>query len=75
MDMAGSKGRDFDARGARRYIVRAVEASLRRLETDYIDLYQIHRPDPATPIDETLAALDDLVHSGKVRYLGNSKPG
>jgi aryl-alcohol dehydrogenase-like predicted oxidoreductase len=72
MNMNGLNGRDFGARGARRYIVRAVEASLRRLETDYIDLYQMHEPDPATPIEETLSALDDLVHSGKVRYLGNS---
>jgi aryl-alcohol dehydrogenase-like predicted oxidoreductase len=65
-------GADRGARGARSYIIRAVEASLRRLETDYIDLYQMHRPDQATPIDETLAALDDLVRSGKVRYLGHS---
>ena len=72
MDMEGINGNDFGARGSRRYIVRAVEASLRRLETDYIDLYQMHRPDESTPIDETLAALDDLVRSGKVRYLGNS---
>ena len=72
MNMEGLNGNDFDARGSRRYIVRAVEASLRRLETDYIDLYQMHQPDEATPIDETLAALDDLVRSGKVRYLGNS---
>ncbi|MGX6601544.1 aldo/keto reductase [Micromonosporaceae bacterium Da 78-11] len=72
MNMEGLNGRDFGARGSRRYIVRAVEASLRRLETDHIDLYQMHQPDPATPIDETLAALDDLVRSGKVRYLGNS---
>ena len=72
MNMEGLNGNDFGARGARRYIVRAVEASLRRLRTDYIDLYQMHEPDPATPIDETLAALDDLVRSGKVRYLGNS---
>jgi aryl-alcohol dehydrogenase-like predicted oxidoreductase len=72
MDMEGLNGRDFGARGGRRYIVRAVEASLRRLETDHIDLYQLHAPDPATPIEETLAALDDLVRSGKVRYLGNS---
>jgi len=72
MNMDGMNGKDFGARGSRRYIVRAVEASLRRLETDYIDLYQLHEPDPATPIDETLAALDDLVRSGKVRYLGNS---
>src|SRR5918997_2463569 len=72
MDMEGLGGNDFGARGSRRYIVRAVEASLRRLETDYIDLYQMHEPDPATPIEETLAALDDLVRAGKVRYLGNS---
>jgi aryl-alcohol dehydrogenase-like predicted oxidoreductase len=72
MNMEGLNGRDFGARGSRRYVVRAVEASLRRLETDHIDLYQLHRPDEGTPIDETLAALDDLVRSGKVRYLGNS---
>ncbi|WP_328853820.1 aldo/keto reductase [Micromonospora globbae] len=72
MDMHGLNGPDFGARGARRYVMRAVEASLRRLGTDYIDLYQMHEPDPGTPIDETLAALDDLVRSGKVRYLGNS---
>jgi aryl-alcohol dehydrogenase-like predicted oxidoreductase len=52
--------------------MRAVEASLRRLGTDYIDLYQIHRPDPATPLDETMRALDDLVREGKVRYIGHS---
>ncbi|MET0495133.1 MAG: aldo/keto reductase, partial [Actinoplanes sp.] len=72
MDMEGLNGADHGARGSRRYIARAVEASLRRLGTDYLDLYQIHQPDAATPIDETLAALDDLVRSGKVRYLGNS---
>ncbi|SCE78285.1 Predicted oxidoreductase [Micromonospora viridifaciens] len=72
MDMHGLNGPDFGARGARRYIARAVEASLRRLGTDHIDLYQMHEPDPGTPIDETLAALDDLVRAGKVRYLGNS---
>ncbi len=72
MDMQGENGIDHGARGARRYIVRAAEASLRRLGTDHIDLYQMHAPDPATPIDETLAALDDLVRAGKVRYLGNS---
>ncbi|MER7418144.1 aldo/keto reductase [Micromonospora peucetia] len=72
MDMHGMNGPDFSARGARRYIARAVEASLRRLGTDHIDLYQMHEPDPGTPIDETLAALDDLVRAGKVRYLGNS---
>ncbi|MBX3705918.1 MAG: aldo/keto reductase [Pseudomonadales bacterium] len=62
----------LDKGGSRRYVRRAVEASLRRLGTDYIDLYQIHAPDPATPIEETLAVLDDLVREGKVRYLGNS---
>lgn len=58
--------------GSRRYIMEAVEASLRRLDMDYIDLYQMHRPDPDTPIEETLRALDDLVTSGKVRYVGVS---
>lgn len=72
MDMGGSNGNDFGARGSRRYIVRAVEASLRRLGTEYIDLYQFHTPDPLTPIAETLAALNDLVAAGKVRYLGHS---
>jgi aryl-alcohol dehydrogenase-like predicted oxidoreductase len=70
--MSGANGPDWDARGSRRYITRAVEASLRRLGTDYIDLYQIHRPDPQTPIAETLSTLDDLVRAGKVRYLGHS---
>ena len=65
-------GLDWGARGSRRYIRRAVENSLRRLRTDWIDLYQMHRPDPETPIEETLSALDDLVHEGKVRYLGHS---
>jgi aryl-alcohol dehydrogenase-like predicted oxidoreductase len=67
-----SNGEDWGARGSRRYIVRAVESSLRRLRTDWIDLYQMHWPDPHTPIEETLAALDDLVHAGKVRYVGSS---
>jgi len=58
--------------GARRYIVKAVEDSLRRLQTDHIDLYQMHVPDPETPIEETLRALDDLVRAGKVLYIGNS---
>ena len=62
----------FDAGNSRKHIMSAVEASLRRLQTDYIDLYQLHGYDPATPIDETLGALDDLVHSGKVRYIGCS---
>lgn len=65
-------GEDWGARGSRRYVRRAVEASLRRLRTDWIDLYQMHRPDPATPIEETLSVLDDLVHEGKVRYVGSS---
>jgi aryl-alcohol dehydrogenase-like predicted oxidoreductase len=72
MNMDGANGADLGARGSRRYLTRAVEASLRRLKTDYIDLYQIHTPDPQTPIEETLSALDDLVRAGKVRYLGNS---
>ncbi|OUM39536.1 aldo/keto reductase [Arthrobacter sedimenti] len=72
LDMGGVNGPDWGARGSRRYIIRAVEASLRRLGTDWIDLYQYHAPDPQTPIEETLAALDDLVTSGKVRYLGHS---
>jgi len=58
--------------GSRHYIMNAVEDSLRRLGTDYIDLYQIHRPDPGTPIEETMRALDDLVTQGKVRYIGHS---
>jgi aryl-alcohol dehydrogenase-like predicted oxidoreductase len=62
----------YSAGGSRRYVMRAVEASLRRLGTDYIDLYQMHAPDPTTPIEETLDALTDLVHQGKVRYLGSS---
>ena len=57
---------------SRKHVLAAVEGSLRRLGTDYIDLYQLHAPDPSTPIDETLGALDDLVHSGKVRYVGCS---
>lgn len=60
------------ARGSRSYIRRAVEASLRRLQTDYIDLYQYHAPDGVTPLAETLAALDDLITVGKVRYTGSS---
>jgi len=60
------------SRGSRRYIRVAVEASLRRLRTDWIDLYQLHMPDPTTPMAETLGALDELVHEGKVRYIGSS---
>jgi aryl-alcohol dehydrogenase-like predicted oxidoreductase len=66
-------GQDPNMQGnSRRWIVREVENSLRRLQTDYIDLYQMHRPDPDTDIDETLSALSDLVHTGKVRAIGSS---
>jgi aryl-alcohol dehydrogenase-like predicted oxidoreductase len=64
--------RPWQKGNSRKHIVEAVEASLRRLQTDYLDLYQLHGPDPSTPIDETLLALDDLVRSGKVRYVGSS---
>ena len=57
---------------SRRWIMREVENSLRRLSTDWIDLYQVHRPDPATDVDDTLGALSDLVHQGKIRYIGSS---
>src|SRR5579875_3336851 len=65
---------DIDVKNgaSRHYIMLAVEDSLRRLRTDWIDLYQVHQPDPLTPIEETLRALDDLVRSGKVRYIGCS---
>lgn len=71
-DLGGALGADFGARGSRRYVRRAVERSLRRLRTDHIDLYQLHRPDPLTPVEETLSALTDLVREGKVRYVGSS---
>lgn len=71
-DLKGVNGPDGGARGSRRYVRVAVEASLRRLNTDWIDLYQLHRPDPLTPMEETLAALDDLITAGKVRYIGHS---
>lgn len=58
--------------GSRRWIIQEVENSLRRLGTDWIDLYQVHRPDPAVDIEETLGALSDLVHQGKIRYIGSS---
>src|SRR5690349_3190594 len=67
MDDAGAK-----SGGSRGYIMEAVEASLKRLRTDWIDLYQMHRPDPKTPIEETLGALNDLVKQGKVRHIGCS---
>jgi aryl-alcohol dehydrogenase-like predicted oxidoreductase len=72
MDMHGANGADHGARGARGYIRRAIEGSLRRLRTDHVDLYQYHAPDGVTPVEETLAALDDLVREGKVRYAGSS---
>jgi aryl-alcohol dehydrogenase-like predicted oxidoreductase len=62
----------LDGLGSRKYIMQAVEASLKRLDTDYIDLYQFHMPDPTTRIEETLRALDDLVQAGKIRYFGSS---
>jgi aryl-alcohol dehydrogenase-like predicted oxidoreductase len=69
----GSMGRDINMKGnSRRWLVREVENSLRRLQTDYLDLYQIHRPDFHTDVEETLSALSDLVHSGKVRAVGSS---
>jgi aryl-alcohol dehydrogenase-like predicted oxidoreductase len=72
MDMGGANGNDWGARGSRRYVRRAVEASLTRLRTDWIDLYQYHAPDGVTPLEETVAALDELVVEGKVRYTGSS---
>lgn len=71
-DMGGANGADLGSRVSRRYVRRAVEGSLRRLNTDWIDLYQLHRPDPMTPVEETLSVLDDLVHEGKIRYVGHS---
>lgn len=72
MDARGANGVEWGTRGSRRYIRQAVTASLRRLNTDYIDLYQMHEPDPITPIEETLTALHELVQEGKVRYIGSS---
>lgn len=62
----------YEGGASRRYVVRACEASLKRLGTDYIDLYQLHFPDPSTPVEETLRALDDLIRAGKIRYAGSS---
>jgi aryl-alcohol dehydrogenase-like predicted oxidoreductase len=70
--MQGANGEDHGVRGSRRYVRRAVEASLRRLQTDHLDLYQIHVPDTVTPVAETLGALTELVSEGKVRYVGCS---
>ncbi len=69
---SGMDDRHDIAWGSRRYIRQACEASLRRMNTDYIDLYQMHWPDARTPIEETIAALDELVQEGKVRYIGHS---
>ena len=69
----GTMGDDPNQFGnSRRWIIKEVEDSLRRLGTDWIDLYQVHRPSPDTNIEETLGALDDLVHAGKIRYIGSS---
>lgn len=70
VDMQGTNGPDFGARGSRRYVRRAVESSLRRLGTDWIDLYQLHRADVRTPIVETLGVLSELISEGKIRYAG-----
>ncbi|MBO3085597.1 aldo/keto reductase [Cellulomonas fengjieae] len=72
MDTRGLNGPDWGVRGSRRYVRRAVESSLTRLRTDHVDLLQMHAPDPVTPIEETLAALHELVVEGKVRYIGSS---
>jgi aryl-alcohol dehydrogenase-like predicted oxidoreductase len=71
VDMQGANGPDFGSRAARGSVRRAVESSLRRLGTDWIDLYQLHRPDPSTPIEETLSVLDALIAEGKIRYVGH----
>ena len=68
----GRLGPDWDDRNSRRYIRKAIESSLRRLRTDWIDLYQLHFPDGQTPMQETLAALHELVGEGKGRYIGSS---
>lgn len=72
MNMQGVNGPDWGARGSRRYIRIAVESSLKRLQTDWIDLYQMHESDGVTPMSETLEALDELITAGKVRYIGHS---
>jgi aryl-alcohol dehydrogenase-like predicted oxidoreductase len=72
MDMEGVNGQDDGRRGTADYVRTAVEASLRRLGTDHIDLYQLHTPDPSTPLEETLGALTELVVEGKVRAIGSS---
>jgi aryl-alcohol dehydrogenase-like predicted oxidoreductase len=72
-DLSGAVGPDWGVRASRRYIRKAVERSLRRLQTDYIDLYMLHRTDGITPLEETLTALTELVREGKVRYIASSK--
>ena len=72
MDDPLKEGAETLKGASRRYVMQAVEASLRRLRTDWIDLYQQHRPDPLTPIEETLRALEDLTRAGKIRYAGCS---
>jgi aryl-alcohol dehydrogenase-like predicted oxidoreductase len=72
VDANSPQGTAREGLGSREYIMKAVDDSLERLETDYIDLYQIHAPDPVTPVEETLGALDDLVRAGKVRHIGCS---
>jgi aryl-alcohol dehydrogenase-like predicted oxidoreductase len=72
MDMQGANGDDGGRRGSAEYVRRAAEASLRRLGVDHIDLYQLHTPDPETPIEETLGAMTELVREGKVRAIGSS---
>jgi aryl-alcohol dehydrogenase-like predicted oxidoreductase len=72
-DLSGAVGPDWGVRASRRYIRKALERSLRRLQTDYIDLYMLHRTDGITPLEETLTALTELVREGKVRYIASSK--
>src|SRR6266545_1314746 len=71
-DVYGNQGDGEPARGSRAYIHKAIEASLARLRTDYVDLYQYHTPDNVTPFEETFGALEELVQQGKVRYVGHS---
>lgn len=72
VDKGSPQGTSREGLGSRNYVMNAVDASLKRLDTDYIDVYQLHMPDPTTPIEETLRAMDELVRAGKVRYIGCS---